>query len=326
MIEQYQIWLFLAAIAGGIVGLVCGADRFVSGAAVLAFHLKVSPLVIGLTVVAMGTSFPELLVTVTASLTGHPDMAVGNVLGSNITNIGLILGLTALVCPVKIHSGFLRREFPFLVFITFAAWGMGLNGSISRIEGVALCAGLALFVFGTYYIAKREAQRYRLTLDETSVRVPDLTVQASLFMLVFGLALLLLGSRLLVWGGVGLAHYFGVDELVIGLTLVALGTSLPELATTLAGVIKKEDDIAVGNVIGSNIFNTLGILGVPAIIHPLEVATSAIQRDFPVMTGMTLVLLPICKSWRGRPARVNRWEGTLLVIGYASYIGFLFLK
>jgi len=323
---QYQIWLFLAAIAGGVVCLVYGADRFVSGAAVLAFHLKISPLVIGLTIVAMGTSFPELLVTVTASLTGHPDMAVGNVLGSNITNIGLILGLTALVCPVKIHSGFVRREFPFLVLITFATWAMCVNGSLSRIEGVMLCAGLGLFVLGTYYIARREAQRYHLSVNEKRVRAPNVSIRASIFILTLGLVLLLLGSRSLVWGGVGLAHYFGVDELVIGLTLVALGTSLPELATTLAGVIKKEDDIAVGNVIGSNIFNTLGILGIPAIIHPLEVATSAVWRDFPVMTAMTLALLPICKSWPGRSAWVNRWEGAFLVFGYVAYISFLFLK
>ena len=323
--DQNILWLFFLAVAAGIFGLVYGADRFVSGAGALAYNLKISPLIIGLTVVSMGTSFPELLVTVTASLTGHPDMAVGNVLGSNISNIGLILGITALVRPIKIHSGFLRREFPILVFITLVAYLMALTGSISRIDGVLLTGGLVLFLLWTANTARREAKACCVAIDETTLQVPSLSLRSSILQLAIGLLLLLLGSRLLIWGGVGFARIFGIDELVIGLTLVAIGTSLPELATTLAGALKKEDDIAVGNVIGSNIFNTLGILGIPAIIQPLPTAAGVLYRDFPVMLLATISLWPICFSFKRRQGRINRYEGTALLSGYLIYISILFM-
>lgn len=323
--DQHITWLFFLAVAAGTFGLVYGADRFVSGAGALAYNLKISPLIIGLTVVSMGTSFPELLVTVTASLTGHPDIAVGNVLGSNISNIGLILGITALVRPIKIHHGFLRREFLILVFITVLAWLMTSNGMISRIDGVVLTGGLALFLLWMANTARREAKTCCVQLDETTLQVPTLSLRYSILQLVIGLLMLLLGSRLLIWGGVGFARIFGIDELVIGLTLVAIGTSLPELATTLAGAMKKQDDIAVGNVIGSNIFNTLGILGIPAIIQPLPVAAGALYRDFPVMLLATIALWPICLSWKGRQGRINRFEGTALLGGYLLYLCILFM-
>lgn len=323
--DQYSLWLFFLAAAAGVVGLVFGADRFVSGAGALAQNLKVSPLIIGLTVVSMGTSFPELMVTVTASLTGHPDMALGNVLGSNISNIGLILGLTALVRPIKIHSYFLRREYPLLLFITGMVWLMSLNGVISRLDGVLLVSGLAAFLLWTAKTALQQAKTSYLPLDAAPLQqVPSLSLRSSMLRLSLGLLMLLLGSRLLVWGGVGVARVFGIDELIIGLTLVAIGTSLPELATTLAGCIKKEDDIAVGNVVGSNIFNTLGILGIPAIIQPLPAAAGVLHRDFPVMFLATVALWPICRSWKGGRGRVNRREGLGLLAGYLFYICILF--
>ena len=280
--------------------------------------------IIGLTIVSMGTSFPELLVTVTASWTGHPDMAVGNVLGSNISNICLILGLTALVRPIKVHLSLLRREYPILVLVTVLAWVLAFNGQISRLDGALLTLGLALFLLWAVKIAQHETRAYVLPVDEASVQITALSFRTSVIQLLAGLLLLLIGSRLLIWGGVGFAQLFGVDELVVGLTLVAVGTSLPELATTLAGTMKKQDDIAVGNVIGSNIFNTLGILGIPAMIGPLPVASAAIHRDLPVMTLATLALWPICKAWHGRKGRVNRWEGLALLSGYAAYIFVLF--
>lgn len=322
--NQLILWLYFLAVAVGTVGLVYGADRFVSGASSLAQNLRISPLIIGLTIVSMGTSFPELLVTVTASWTGHPDMAVGNVLGSNISNICLILGLTALVRPIKVHLSLLRREYPILVLVTVLAWVLAFNGQISRLDGALLTLGLALFLLWAVKIAQHETRAYVLPVDEASVQITALSFRTSVIQLLAGLLLLLIGSRLLIWGGVGFAQLFGVDELVVGLTLVAVGTSLPELATTLAGTMKKQDDIAVGNVIGSNIFNTLGILGIPAMIGPLPVASAAIHRDLPVMTLATLALWPICKAWHGRKGRVNRWEGLALLSGYAAYIFVLF--
>lgn len=322
--NQPILWLYFLAVAVGAVGLVYGADRFVGGASSLAQNLRISPLIIGLTIVSMGTSLPELLVTVTASWTGHPDMAVGNVLGSNISNICLILGLTALVRPMKVHLSLLRREYPILVLVTGMVWLLAFNGQISRLDGVLLTLGLVLFLLGAVKIAQHETRAQILSIDEASSQIPGLSFRASVIQLLAGMLLLLIGSRLLIWGGVGFAQLFGVDELVIGLTLVAIGTSLPELATTLAGTMKKQDDIAVGNVIGSNIFNTLGILGIPAMIGPLPVAAGALHRDFPVMTLATLALWPICKAWHGRKGRVNRWEGLALLSGYLIYIFVLF--
>ncbi len=322
--EQHILWLYFLAIAAGTVGLVYGADRFVSGASSLAQNLNVSPLIIGLTIVSMGTSCPELLVTVTASWTGHPDMAVGNVIGSNISNICLILGITALVRPIRVHISMLRREYPILILVTALAWLLASNGQISRFDGILLTSGLAFFLLWAVKIAQYETKAYVLPVDEGSLQIPALSFRTSVIQLFVGLLLLLLGSRLLIWGGVGFAHLFGVDELIIGLTLVAVGTSLPELATTLAGSMKKQDDIAVGNVIGSNIFNTLGILGVPAIIGPLPVAVGALHRDLPVMALATLALWPICKAWHGRKGRINRWEGLALLSGYLIYISVLF--
>ena len=316
--------LCVLAIVCGILGLVIGAGRFVNGAASLARGLGISSLIVGLTVVSLGTSLPELLVSITAALMGHPDVAVGNVLGSNISNIGLILGVSSLVRPMVVHSQLLRRDYPLLLLITAIAWLMASSGEVRRLDGVLLSAGLLLFLVLTVRGAKEGKEDF---ISKGSTEPLDTTLwplRSSVINLVGGLIVLLIGSRALLWGGVGVAHALGVDELVIGLTLMAVGTSLPELATTVAATIKKEGDIAVGNVVGSNVFNTLGILGISAMIRPLPVAAEALVRDFPVMLLASVVLWPICRSWHRRPGRVNRWEGGALLAGYCLYLGVLF--
>jgi cation:H+ antiporter len=279
---------------------------------------------VGLTVVSLGTSLPELLVSITAALVGHPDVAVGNVLGSNISNIGLILGVSSLVRPMVVHSQLLRRDYPLLLLITAIAWLMASSGEIRRFDGVLLSAGLLLFLLLTVGAAKEGKEDFISTSSTEPLDTTLRPLRSSVVNLVGGLIVLLIGSRALIWGGVGVAHVFGVDELVIGLTLMAVGTSLPELATTVAATIKKQGDIAVGNVVGSNVFNTLGILGISAMIRPLPVAAEALARDFPVMLLASVVLWPICRSWRRRLGRVNRWEGGALLAGYCLYLGVLF--
>lgn len=316
--------LYVLAIIGGVLALALGADRFVSGAASLARRLGISSLVVGLTVVSFGTSFPELLVTVTASLMGHPHVAVGNVLGSNICNIGLILGLSSLVHPLMVNSRLLRREYPLLPVITVFLWLLALNGQIGRFEGLCLVAGLSLFLVFMARAAREQNHHSRSKDSAEPVDPARLPLWVVLGNLAAGLVILLVGSRALVWGGVAIAHAFGISEMVIGLTLVALGTSLPELAITLAGTIKEEYDIAVGNVVGSNVFNSLGILGIPAMIRPLPVPKEALVRDFPALLLISLMLWPICRSWRGRPGRVNRWEGGALLGGYCLYLAVVF--
>lgn len=316
--------LFILAAVLGAAMLIFGADRVVGGASSLAENLGVSPLIIGLTVVSLGTSLPELLVTTTASLTGHPDVAVGNILGSNIANIGLILGLTSIVRPVLIHSTLLTKEYPFLLMSTGLAWVFAFNGLITRGEGALLFGGLVLILVWLGMRAAR-GERDPILESATSPAAPArLPLKSSVLYLAAGLVLLVAGSRMLVYGGVGIAEGLGVPKLVIGLTLMALGTSLPELATTLAGALKGQDDIAVGNVVGSNLFNTLGILGIPAMLQPLSVSRAAIVRDFPVMIFACLALWPICASFRGLKGRVNRLEGAALFTGYAIYVLVLF--
>jgi len=317
--------LYLTFVVLGTAALVWGADRFVDGAAALARRLGVSPIIIGLTVVSFGTSLPELLVSVSATVMGHPDVAVGNVVGSNIANIGLILGTASLFRPLMVHGSIVRREYPLLIGVSVMAWLMARDGTFSRFEGILLVAGLALYVAWMTVTAKQGAPE--VLLQEASRADADpgkaLPPAKPVLYLIAGLIALIAGSRFLVWGGVALARTFGVSELVIGLTLVAVGTSLPELATSVAGAIKKQDDIAVGNVVGSNLFNTLAILGIPSLLRPLQVSTEAYHRDFPVMLFATLVLWPVCRSWRGRPGRVNRLEGGALVAGYLVYAGIL---
>ncbi len=313
----------LGAVALGIVALVWGADRFVLGAAGVARNLGVSTLVIGLVIVGFGTSAPELLVSAMAGLEGATGLAVGNALGSNIANIGLVLGTTALIVPLAIHSGVLKREFPVLLFMCFAVLILLWDGHLGRLDGFILVAALVGLVYWTVRLALKERDHDPLQA-EVAEEIPEtLAMGAAVLWLVVGLVVLLAGARMVVWGAVNIAHAFGVSEVIIGLTIVAIGTSLPELAASVMGALKGEPDLAIGNVVGSNLFNLLGVLGLPALIHPEVLDASVLSRDYPVMLGLTLALFLLVYSRRRTP-RIGRGSGFLLLGAYGAYMTTLY--
>ncbi len=320
-----DMWIYADALAVGLIALVYCADRFVIGAASIARHLGVSPLIIGLTIVGFGTSAPEILVSSVAAWHGNTGLAVGNALGSNIANIGLILGVTALLTPVMVHSRTLRREMPLLLLACLAAFALSLDGTLTRLEGGVLMAGLAGFLLWLARIARKEPATDPLTVDVEREIPPTVSSREAWFWFLFGLSGLVLSSRLLVWSAVAIAHHFQVSDLVIGLTIVALGTSLPELAASLASVIKGEDDLVIGNIVGSNMFNMLAVFPMPGIIKPGPLQAAAVWRDFPWMLGFTVALLLLGNGWR-RSHRIGRMGGALLVIGFCVYQYRLYLS
>ncbi len=320
--ETSMLW-FALSILFGFALLVWGADRFVIGAAALAHNLGVSSLLIGLTIVGFGTSAPEVLVSLMAALNGNPGLAIGNAIGSNITNIALVLGMTALVVPLTVGSTTLKREYPMLVGVTLLACALMWDGALSVTDGWILLATLVVVLFLLWRIAVSQRQGDPLG-SEIDEEIPtDMSSGTALAWFLLGLVVLLVSSRMLVWGAVGIAHAFGVSDLVIGLTIVALGTSLPELAASVGSAIKGEHDIAIGNVIGSNIYNLLGVLSMPALIAPGTLEGAVLQRDIPMMLGLTLALFLIAYGFRG-PGRINRFEGALLTAAFIAYQGFLF--
>ncbi|MFN2308505.1 MAG: calcium/sodium antiporter [Gammaproteobacteria bacterium] len=313
----------ILAVIGGFIFLVWGADRFVVGAAATARNLGVSPLVIGLTIVGFGTSAPEMLVSGVASWQGNPGLAVGNAIGSNITNIALILGLTALIAPLSVNSRILRRELPLLLVVMLAGLALLLDGDLSRLDGTLLLSGLLALVFWMVRTGLKDRDGDPLG-TEFSTEIPrEMTMGRALFWVGLGLLVLLLSSRLLVWGAVAIAESLGVSDLIIGLTIVALGTSLPELAASLVSALRGEPDIAVGNVIGSNLFNLLAVLGLPGLISPLAIEGAVLTRDYPVMIGLTVAFILMAYGLRG-PARIDRLEGGLLLACYAGYQALLY--
>ncbi len=308
----------LVALLAGFTLLVWGAERFVMGAASTARLLGVSPLLIGLTIVGFGTSAPEMLVSLMASLNNNPGLAVGNAIGSNITNVALILGITAILVPLSVHSGTVHRELPILLGTTVIAWLLLQDGRLDFIDGLVLLGGLAVMLSWVIWLGLNSREKDPMR-EEYEAEIPtDMSLGYSLFWLLFGIVVLVGSSRLLVWGAVGIAEAYGVSDLVIGLTIVALGTSLPELAASVASALKNEPDIAIGNVIGSNMFNLLAVLGIPGIIHPAAVDAAVLSRDMPVMVGLTVALLAMAWGFRGE-GRINRFEGALLLACYIGY-------
>ena len=309
----------VGAVLAGLVLLIWSADRFVVGASVTARGLGVSPLLIGLTIVGFGTSAPEILVSAVASFQGSAALAVGNAIGSNITNIGLVLGAAALIAPMTVRSGIVRRELPALILTMLFVLSLLLDGGLSAGDGVALAAALALMMFWIIGIGLRE--RRDLLSEEYDRGIgAGMSLGRGLSWVIAGLALLLVSSRLLVWGAVNIAQAIGVSELVIGLTVVAIGTSLPELAASVMSAVRKEYDIAIGNVIGSNMFNLLAVMGMPALIAPGILPTGVLSRDYPVMIAMTAALIGMAYGYRGRKGRINRAEGGALVGIYCVYL------
>ncbi|APZ43930.1 calcium/sodium antiporter [Acidihalobacter ferrooxydans] len=311
----------LLAIAAGFALLIWGPDRFVDGAAALARNLGVPPLLIGLTIVGMGTSAPELLVSGLAAAQGNPALGIGNAIGSNITNIGLVLGVTALITPLHVHSRLLRRELPLLLAAMLFGYVLLADGRLERGEGIALLLGLAA-VLAWMVFSARGAGRDEPLQDALELPQTMTTLRAAVVFII-GLVVLLAGSKALVWGAVDIAQRLGVSDLVIGLTIVAIGTSLPELAASVISARRGEADIALGNVVGSNLFNVLGVLGLPGLIAPGVVPHEVLTRDYPVMLAMTLLLLVFAFSLRGGARTINRIEGGVLLalfIGYEIWI------
>jgi cation:H+ antiporter len=315
----------LIAIAGGILLLIWSANRFVEGASSVAHHIGMSPLLIGMVVVGFGTSSPELLVSVQASVQGNPGIALGNAFGSNITNIALILGLTSIISPITVRSTILRNELPLLTLASaITAWFVR-DGAITRIESIVL---LVLFLLLMGWSVKQGLSKNPDALGIETEEVLATTHysprQATVRML-FGLAVLVGSSRLLVWGAVDIARTLGVDDLVIGLTIVAIGTSLPELASSLVAVGKGEHDIALGNVLGSNLFNTLAVVGLAGTIQPMQVGREVFTRDMLVMGVLTISLFIIGYRFPYGKGRINRAEGVVLLLAYIGYTSYLVL-
>jgi len=313
------------AILVGFVVLIWGADRFVIGAAALARNLGVSPLLIGLTVVGLGTSAPEILVSIMAALQGNPELAVGNAVGSNIANIGLILGVSALVAPLTVRSHVLWREYPLLAGVSLAVYLMLADGQLGQLDGLLMLAGLVGSMSWIVHLGRQRAAVEPLE-DEFAEEIPaDMGTGAALAWTFLGLLLLIASSRLLVWGAIEIATALGVSDLVIGLTIVAIGTSLPELAASVTATLKGEDDLAVGNVIGSNLFNMLAVLSVPGLIAPAAVSASVLSRDMPLMLALTAALFFMGRGDSGH-GTINRLEGGLLLAVFLAYQTWLYLS
>ena len=308
----------IAQVIGGFILLVWGADRLVAGAAATARNLGVSPLVIGLTIVAFGTSAPELVVSAMAAFQGNPGLAVGNAIGSNIANIGLILGITALIYPLRVESEILKREYPLLMLIMIGSFIMAADLIYDRTEGWLMLAGLTALVIWMVRFGLRRGPQDPLA-EEFAAEIPsDMPMRIAVMWLLVGLVILPLSSHFLVEGAVSIAQSLEVSDAVIGLTIVAFGTSLPELAAALTSALRKEDDLAIGTVIGSNMFNILGVLGIAATISPVHVEELMLKQDFPVMFLLTVLLFFMAYGISG-PGKISRNSGGLLLAIYGCY-------
>lgn len=314
----------VALLVVGLTLLVWSADRLVFGSAALARNFGISPLVIGMTILAMGSSAPEMMVAATAALEGKTDTAVGNVLGSNIANIALILGITALIKPLSISSGILRRELPLMIVVTLLAGAILWDSYLGFWEGVFLFVVFAAFLLTMLKISQNEKNSGDVLITEQESEVPEgVNNGKALIWVVIGLILLPLSSDLLVTNAVVIAKYFGMSDLVIGLTIIAVGTSLPELAASLAGVLKGEDDMAVGNIIGSNVFNILAVMGIPGLLHPSILNEFIMGRDFWVMLAVSILLVVTCL---GKSRSINRIEGGFLLACFIAYQAYLLVN
>lgn len=315
--------LAVVSIIAGLALLVWSADRFVDGAAATAKHLGMPTLLIGMVIIGFGTSAPELAVSAMAATDGNPGLALGNAYGSNITNIALIVGLTAVIAPIAVHSQVLRKELPLLLVLTAIAGVQLADGELSRLDGWVLLAVFAGVMGWSIVQGIRGKGDTLIGETDTELTAHPMPLKVAVIWLVVGLVLLLVSSRMLVWGAVSIAQALGVSDLIIGLTIVAVGTSLPELASALAAVKKNEHDLILGNILGSGIFNTLAVVGLAASIHPLTVEMEVLYRDWTLMTALTIGLFIMGYGFKGRQGLVNRHEGAILLLVYLSYTGYL---
>lgn len=316
------MFLTLLGLGAGLALLIWSADRFVAGAVALSHQFGIPAIVIGIVVIGFGTSAPELLISSIAAWRGNSGLAIGNAIGSNIANIALILGATALLTPIAISSSVLKREFPVLLLATVLAWFLLSDSLLSGFDGGILILALLLSLGYLTFTAMRSNQN---NTEDISEEIPNYTIAKALVWTLIGLVLLLISSRILVINSIDLAVYFGVSDVIIGLTIVAIGTSLPELAASITGALKHHSDLAVGNVVGSNIFNTLGVIGIPGLVQNYAIPEEILSRDLPIMLALTLLLIVValvtCKS-RG----LHRGIGTLLLVCFIAFQVTLYLQ
>jgi len=312
-------------MAVGLVLLIGGADRFVHGAAATARNLGVAPLLIGLTVVAFATSAPEVLVSVVAAVRGEPGLAIGNAIGSNIVNIGLVLGVTALIRPIKLESATLRREMPALLAVTLLTVSLFLDQRLTNIDGYVMLTGLVIVMIWLARLGTHSAANDPIKKDFEAEIPDDVSMKMAIFWVAIGFVSLLIGAGWLVTGAIGIAKTLGVSEVVIGITIVALGTSLPELAVSLVSVLKGEYGLAIGNIVGSNIFNLLAVIGVAAAIEPMALHPSVLSLHIFVMVAFTLVLFAMTYDYDGK-ARLSRLEGAALLAAFIAYDSYVVMQ
>ncbi|HID36486.1 MAG TPA: calcium/sodium antiporter [Ghiorsea sp.] len=312
------------AIVIGMTLLVWSADKFVMGASGIAKNFQVPPIIIGLTIVSLCTSLPEMLVALLAALEGNNDLGIGNAIGSNIANIGLVLGITALIAPLAVQSKVFKRELPMLLFIMVLALVLMLDGDLSLVDGVVLLVGLILLVLWLLRLGLKERDA-ALEAEFEGVIPENTGMKASVLWFIIGLIVLLASSKLVVFGAVEVATLLGVSDLVIGLTIVAIGTSLPELVASIVSVLKNEAELAIGNVIGSNMFNILAVLAMPALFAPGSFDMQTLMRDIPIMFIFTAALFLVAYGFRG-VGRITRLEGGVLLSGYIGYLYLLYLQ
>lgn len=318
-----SIWLPLLAVLAGLAVLVWSADRFIDGAAAVARHFALPPLLIGAVIIGFGTSAPELAVSVLSAMEGSPGIALGNAYGSNIANIALILGITALISPIVVQSQILRKELPVLVAITLLSVILIWDLTISRLDAIVLLVVFSGWMIWSIREGLSDGKDTLSQETEAELDAHPMSIRQAWVWLAVGLVLLIVSSRLLVWGAVTIAEGLGISELVIGLTVVAVGTSLPELASCIAAARKNEHDLAMGNILGSNLFNTLAVVGLAGVIHPLTVEATVLYRDMAVMGALTLALFWLGKSHQGIPGRISRTGGGLLVLSFVGYTAWL---
>jgi len=318
--------LFSLSVVIGLVVLVWSAGLFVDGSAAAARYFRLPPLLIGMLIIGFGTSAPEIAVSTLSSMQGNSDLALGNALGSNITNIALILGVTALINPIAVQSRILRKELPILTVVTAITAYFLSDGVLDRHDGIILLLMFALFTGWSIWEGITKSTDEFAEEMEQELELHEMPIGKSFFLIVAGFVLLLVSSRMLVWGAVGIAEGLGVSNLVIGLTVVAIGTSLPELASSVVAARKGEDDLALGNVLGSNLFNTLIVAGIAGVIHPAAIGATSFHRDVLVMSLLTVSLFVLGYGFRGAgTGRITRLGGAVLLGCYVTYTAYLLM-
>jgi len=310
----------IISLVSGFLLLIWSADAFTNNGAKIAKIFNISPLIIGLLIFGFGTSAPEMLVSGLAAYEGHPEMSIGNAFGSNIFNISLVLGITAIIMPIKVKQDILKKEWVYLMISTLAAGWLLLDGYLSFMDGLILLVLLMLFLF---YVFRESKKDFHLEFEGVQAKPSKQDKGKTWFLLFISLVVLLTSARLVVWGGTTLAIEFGVTDLIIGLTVVALGTSLPELAVSISSAFKKQHEMVVGNIIGSNLFNTVGVLAIPGLILPFEIPKEVMSRDYPFMLVLTVLLFITSYKFK-KEGTINRFEGVIMLAALCVYLYLLF--